>query len=235
MHVSVASRPHSWPDWLRPAISLAGRRSLRWLEYTCWVAGVAALGWFLFVHLDTSLFQARQARAFEAMRQTGTGGSAARLNAGDVIGRLTIPRIDLSAVVLEGDDEKTLRRAVGHIPGTSPVNGDGTVGLAGHRDTFFRRVGDLRQDDVIVFETRTATYRYRVAETAIVEPQDVDVLQPIDRRALVLVTCYPFHFVGPAPQRFVVTAWQIPDGSPASLPHARRASEPSAQVVRLTQ
>jgi sortase A len=222
MPVSAASRVHPWPDWLRPGIAFPRRQYVRWVECAFWVAGVVALSWFFFVHLDTRVFQARQERAFDSLRHTGRDGLATELHPGDVIGKLTIPRIDLSAVVLEGDDEKTLRRAIGHIPGTSLVNGVGTVGLAGHRDTFFRRVGALHQDDVIVFETGAATYRYRVAETAIVEPQDVDVLQPTDRRALVLVTCYPFHFVGPAPRRFVVTAWQIPDGLPASLVHDRK-------------
>jgi sortase A len=120
--------------------------------------------------------------------------------------RIKIPRIALSAAVVNGDDERTLSRAVGHIPGTAPLGGTGTVGLAGHRDTFFRGLGRVRKNDEILIETPSATYRYRVADTAIVEPTDVEVLRPLKYPSLVLVTCYPFSFVGRAPQRYIVTA-----------------------------
>ena len=126
-----------------------------------------------------------------------------------MMGKITIPRIDLSAVVVEGDDDLILRRAVGHIPGTALPDDTGTVGLAGHRDTFFRGLGLVRENDIIVLETLRGTYRYRVADTAIVEPNNIDVLRSSQFRSLVLVTCYPFHFVGSAPQRYIVTAWLV--------------------------
>jgi sortase A len=199
---------------------------VRWLENTCWVVGVAALGWFLFIYMDTLWFQASQAHEFEAALQR-THTLAATVRPGDLMGTITIPRIGLSAVVLEGDDEKTLRRAVGHIPGTAYPDESGTVGLAGHRDTFFRKVGSLDQNDVVLFETLKGTYRYRVASAAVVQPQDVDVLRLVDRPALTLVTCYPFRFVGPAPQRFVVTAWQVPNGPQPRVEHLRSAKRPA--------
>ena len=194
-----------------PGHVLRANPYLLFLQYVCWIAGIAALGWFLFVCADTLYFQAVQARHLAAMR--AAGAKLAQVRPGELLGKLSIPRIGLSAVVLEGDDAKSLRRAIGHIPGTSFPDGPGTVGLAGHRDTFFRNLGSLQPDDTILLETRNGTYRYRVATTKIVDPQNVEVLRPLGRHALALVTCYPFHFIGPAPRRFVVTAWEIPDGN----------------------
>lgn len=194
-------------DSLPPNVGSRRCLILPWLETACWVAGVAALAWVLFVRLDTHFFQVRQSMRFEASHQIDVPVSPVR--PGDMVGELSIPRIGLSAVILEGDDDKTLRLAIGHIPGTAFPNSAGTVGLAAHRDTFFRHLGNLRKNDVLLFETREGTFRYRVTATAIVHPEQVEVLRPTDRKTLSLVTCYPFHFVGPAPQRFVVTASQI--------------------------
>lgn len=126
-----------------------------------------------------------------------------------VIGRLEIPRLRLTAMVQEGADTRTLRRAVGHIPGTAlpgrPVN----VGLAGHRDTFFRALRDIQLRDTIELETGHGTYRYVVESTRIVRPSDVQVLAPSGGESLTLVTCYPFYYVGTAPKRFIVHARRV--------------------------
>jgi sortase A len=126
-----------------------------------------------------------------------------------VIGRLEIPRLQLSVMVREGADEGTLRRAVGHIPGTALPGKMGNVGLAGHRDTFFRALRNIREDDAIEFETTNGTYRYVVKSTKIVTPRDVSVLAAAGGENLTLVTCYPFYYVGSAPKRFIVRAARI--------------------------
>jgi sortase A len=126
-----------------------------------------------------------------------------------VIGRLEIPRLKLSVMVREGADEGTLRRAVGHIPGTALPGTMGNVGLAGHRDTFFRALRNIREDDAIEFETTRGTYRYVVKSTKIVTPRDVSVLAASGGENLTLVTCYPFYYVGSAPKRFIVHAAQV--------------------------
>jgi sortase A len=203
-------------------------RYWRWFEYLCWIAGLAAVGWVVFVWANTLYFQATQARRFAELRGRNMG--SAQLHTGELLGKLTIPRIGLSVVVLEGDDEKTLRHAVGHIPGTALPDTSGTVALAGHRDTFFRSLGSLRENDVIVLETRNVTHRYRVATTGIVDPADVAVLQSSGRPALTLVTCYPFYYIGPAPRRFVVTAWEVPEKRRPSSVHGLYASSPSEQI-----
>lgn len=126
-----------------------------------------------------------------------------------VIGRLEIPRLKLAVMVREGADEGTLSRAVGHIPGTALPGAIGNVGLAGHRDTFFRGLRNIRADDVIQVETTAGTYRYLVKSTKIVTPRDVSVLKASGGETLTLVTCYPFYYVGSAPKRFIVHATQV--------------------------
>lgn len=126
-----------------------------------------------------------------------------------LIGRLEIPRLKLSVMVREGADGKTLHRAVGHIPGTALPGFAGNVALAGHRDTFFRALRDIKKDDTIEFETENGTYRYLVESTDIVGPRDVGVLAASHRDTLTLVTCYPFYYIGSAPKRFIVHATQV--------------------------
>ena len=126
-----------------------------------------------------------------------------------VIGRLEIPRLKISVMVREGADEGTLARAVGHIPGTALPGKLGNVGLAGHRDTFFRPLRNIRKDDTIEVQTTQGTYRYLVKSTKIVSPRDVSVLNASAGDTLTLVTCYPFYYVGSAPKRFIVHAAQV--------------------------
>ena len=137
-----------------------------------------------------------------------------------VIGRLQIPRLKLSVMVREGADERTLSRAVGHIPGTALPGRLGNVGLAGHRDTFFRALRNIREDDAIEFETTQGMYRYVVKSTRIVGPRDVSVLAASGGENLTLVTCYPFYYVGSAPKRFIVRAAQV--SAIAAIPKHQR-------------
>jgi sortase A len=112
----------------------------------------------------------------------------------------------LEVAVLEGTDEWTLNRAVGHIEDTARPGAPGNSGIAGHRDGFFRGLKDIRSGDVLEIETHTGIDRYRVERTWIVEPEDVSVLDPTSTPSITLVTCYPFYFIGSAPQRFIVRA-----------------------------
>jgi sortase A len=139
-------------------------------------------------------------------------GAAPPLVPGELIGRVDIPRLKLSAAVAEGDDDKTLGKAVGHLPDTPlPWQRRGNVGLAAHRDGLFRALGGIRIDDEVRVVTRQGEYHYRVKKTHIVDPDDVWVLAPTTRPTITLITCYPFSFVGNAPQRFVVQAELVGD------------------------
>ncbi|HEY6343583.1 MAG TPA: class D sortase [Bryobacteraceae bacterium] len=131
-----------------------------------------------------------------------------------VIGRLTIPRLGLSVMVREGVASKTLSLAAGHIPGTALPGERGNVAVAGHRDTLFRSLKDIRKDDVIEFQTLDGRFDYEVGSTEIVTPKDVGVLQPGREDELTLVTCYPFYYVGSAPDRFIVKAREISEVPP---------------------
>jgi len=119
---------------------------------------------------------------------------------------LRIPKIRLEVAVLEGTDDLTLNRAVGHVDDTALPGTDGNSGIAGHRDGFFRGLKDIAPGDVIELETLRGKEVYRVERTWVVEPADVSVLDPTPARSLTLVTCYPFYHVGPAPERFIVRA-----------------------------
>jgi len=123
-----------------------------------------------------------------------------------LVGRIEVPRIKMSAVAREGVDMRTLRVAVGHVPGTALPGEPGNAGFAAHRDTFFRPLKSVREGDDIVVTTPRGVYRYEVTGTRIVEPHDVSVLDPTSDAILTLVTCYPFEYIGNAPQRFIVRA-----------------------------
>ena len=128
-----------------------------------------------------------------------------------VVGRVDIPRAHISAMIAEGVTARSLSVAVGHVPGTALPGQSGNTVLAAHRDTFFRRLGELQRGDAIRITGVSGEYTYHVSFTAIVNPSETWVLLPASGETLTLVTCYPFHFVGAAPKRFVVRA----HGSPA--------------------
>jgi sortase A len=188
------------------------------------VGGVALLGYCAFVLLDSWTFQQQQGRDLDRLLDDDSAASIGEppaapfaapeaplaAAADGLIGRMEISRLGLSAVVVEGIDKRTLRRAVGHIPGTALPGQSGNVGIAGHRDTFFRPLKDIQADDIITLTTRWGEYRYRVVSSRVVSPDDVAVLHPTSDEVLTLVTCHPFYFVGPAPNRFIVRAERVP-------------------------
>ncbi len=122
------------------------------------------------------------------------------------LGVLEISAIQLRVPVLEGTDELTLDRAVGHISGTAPLGESGNIGIAGHRDGFFRGLKDIHVGETIDVYTQGGRLRYAVDEIETVSPDDVSVLAPRAKPSLTLVTCYPFYFVGSAPLRYIVHA-----------------------------
>lgn len=199
------------------------RRILWWIQRVLFASAVSMLAYCGLVLMDTWIFQRGERRELErllAERQEAKGGARQTLSplspkhltpavTDGLIGRIEIPRLGLSAIVIEGISRTTLRRAVGHIPGTALPGQPGNVGISGHRDTFFRPLRNIRQDDVITLTTLLGEYRYRVVSTKIVGSSDVAVLDPSGNEVLTLVTCYPFYFVGSAPDRFIVRAERV--------------------------
>lgn len=130
--------------------------------------------------------------------------------AGTVIGRFEVPSLGISTPVLEGSDDATLARGAGHIEDTPFPGEAGNVGIAGHRDTVFRPLEHVKKGEVLQITTAERVYRYTVARTLIVDPDDVYVLDDTKEPTLTLVTCYPFKYVGHAPRRFIVQATLAP-------------------------
>jgi sortase A len=112
-------------------------------------------------------------------------------------------------MVVQGDSPSILQRAVGHLPGTALPGEAGNVALAGHRDTFFRPLRDIRSGDAITFKTLDGAFRYHVESTTVVPPSDVSSLRSLGGRTLTLITCFPFYYVGAAPDRFIVRAREV--------------------------
>lgn len=132
-----------------------------------------------------------------------------QLAPGELVGRVVIPRLGISAMVNEGTDNKILARAVGHVPSTARPGEPGTVALAAHRDTHFRPVRNITKGDTIQMETADGTFEYRVEKMWVVTPKDISVLRPTEEPSLTLITCYPFNFIGHAPKRYIVRATQV--------------------------
>jgi LPXTG-site transpeptidase (sortase) family protein len=148
----------------------------------------------------------------------GLKTSEPNVQKGSPIGILEIPRLGLSSVVLEGDDAAALLLGVGHLSETPfPWRGGNSV-FAAHRDTFFRPLAGIRRNDVIRFSTADAQFEYVVKELKVVEPTELAVLDPTPSATLTLITCFPFDYVGPAPNRFVVKAER--QSGPAAEPEA---------------
>lgn len=148
------------------------------------------------LNADFSLWSAERVRLY----QTNLDKSP------EALGVLRIPRLKLEVPVLEGTDELTLNRGVGRIAGTSRPGQGGNIGIAGHRDGFFRSLKDISTGDLIEFVTTSRTDVYAVDRVRIASPAEVSVLESRTEPALTLVTCYPFYFVGPAPGRYIVEA-----------------------------
>ena len=121
-----------------------------------------------------------------------------------------VPRLHLSAAIAEGDDESTLGKAVGHLADTPlPWQQTGNAAFAAHRDGLFRPLRDIRVNDDVRVVTAHGEFLYRVKKTQVVNPEDVWVLAPTKAATVTLITCYPFSFVGHAPQRFIVQAERV--------------------------
>jgi len=217
------------------------KSTLRWVERVLLAVAVLCLGSWVYAWIDSAYYQYRENQILDeslsqAQQAPPTAQSSAAetdslgsfqpratpqepprkpLAQGELVGRIEIPRLGISTIVLEGVDSKTLRRGVGHIPETAPPGAGGNVGLAAHRDSFFRGLKDIRKNDIIRLKTLDGSYEYRVEQTEIVTPEDTQVLADTGVPELTLVTCYPFYYVGSAPKRFIVHAQRV-EGPPAA-------------------
>jgi sortase A len=194
--------------------------TLRGAFYFFLAAGIIALGYAGYVVVDAHAYQAVEKSRFENVSRSEAPHPVVE---GEVIGEMDVPRLGIEAMVVQGDSSKLLRRAVGHMPETPLPWESGNVALAGHRDSFFRPLRNVRAGDAITLKTVNGDYHYEVESTEVVPPSDMHVLDPTTGRALTLITCFPFYYVGSAPDRFVVRAREV--GSPVQpAEHSNAAS-----------
>jgi len=203
---------------------------VRWLDRVLIAFGLGCLLFYAIVAIQTANYQRRAKAEVDAMiaarrlseaaanlHVPQTAAPALPVMPGEVIGRVDVPRLKLSAAVAEGDDDATLGKAVGHLPDTPlPWQHSGNVAFAAHRDGLFRPLKNIRINDEVHVVTARGEFVYRVRKTQIVDPDDVAVIAPTLRPTLTLITCYPFSFVGHAPHRFIVQAERI-DSEPAGV------------------
>jgi sortase A len=191
------------------------RLVLLWFQRVLFAGGILMLGYCGFVLAEMWMFQHRESQKLERMlHDERTAAPAApksipAIGPDGLIGKIEILRLGVSVVIAEGTDKPTLRRAAGHIVGTALPGQTGNVGIAAHRDTFFRSLRNIQRNDIITLTTLRGEYHYRVVSTKVVRPDNVAVLNPDGSEILTLVTCYPFYFVGPAPSRFIVRAERV--------------------------
>lgn len=208
----------------------------KWFEYVLLLAGLLAIDTYIWTNVNTELSQSYDNWALDQQVRGDVptlGGFIAdgfglkdpapksahatpskhhaKLPPLALVGRIGIPRLGLSAVVREGVDESVLRSAVGHMPSTALPGDPGNVAIAAHRDTLFRKLRGVRKNDRITMETPDGlTYDYSVDSMKIVNPNDVSVLRPDKNgQSLTLITCYPFNYIGAAPNRYIVRASRI--------------------------
>ncbi len=191
-------RSSSFMRWTRNVLFLAGALAICFVALTMWRA--KRYQQQANITLDAQMPAAQQKPAQSTAMPPAEG---------DAVGRIEIPRLRMKIAILEGTAVKTLQLGVGHIQGT-PLPGEaGNVGLAGHRDTYFRGLKDIRVNDRIQVQTAAELSTYVVDSIRIVSPSDVGVLAPSAKSSVTLVTCYPFYFIGAAPKRFIVHAQRI--------------------------
>jgi sortase A len=204
------------------------RKTLRWGQYALLLAGCAALAYCAVILLQAKNYQARaegqlaertakgssfpvssavsSSTSYREVGRVPQPAAVSEKSGAGMVGRIDIPAAGISAMIADGDSSDVLRLAVGHVPGTALPGHSGNVGLAAHRDSFFRGLGDVKQGDVIRVTVPGKEYVYRVKFTDIVTPKETWVLRPTPYEGLTLITCYPFHYVGTAPKRFIVRA-----------------------------
>jgi sortase A len=207
-------------------------RRTNWRENYPTALMLVGLALLLYVGIQYgTLFAAqhRLARQWEEQQKTYLA-AADSASANDGLMRLTIPKIDLSAVVVEGTTHKALLIGPGHLPDTPEPGNPGNSVISGHRDTFFRHIHELDKGDTVLVQRNGKTYSYQVTGKKVVSPYDIAVIQPSDGSHLTLITCYPTYYIGPAPERLVIFAKLIESQPPAT----ETATGPDLRQTSLT-
>ena len=194
---------------------------LKFLERFCFTAGLALVGLAAFVHIDAQAHREMAISEFERIRDAIADSAAQadwsekrkaayldslQQDAGQILAVLRIPSTNIEVPILDSTSDLALNRGAGHVDGTSLPGEPGNVAIAAHRDGFFRGLKDIRVGDDIELTTLDGQKTYRVSMLSVVDPLNVSVLDPTDDSVITLITCYPFYYIGAAPERFIVRA-----------------------------
>ena len=199
------------------------KRKLGWVEFTFYLSGIALLAVFFHIRADGERQREEGVQAFHAAdaglstltppnqdlwadKRVAEYEESLRIEAEPPLAVMTIDKLDIQVPVYNGADDFNLNRGVARIKGTASVDDTGNLGIAGHRDGFFRGLKDIAMGDQIALQTTRGEVIYTVSSIEIVEPSDVSVLASTSEKTITLVTCYPFYYVGHAPKRFIVKA-----------------------------
>jgi sortase A len=194
------------------------------LERLLWIVAVLSLGFCAWAWVDSNYYQFSLGQRLDRILESRSAAPGSLLKNGiatrtrsealkrGLVGRVEIPRLKVVAMVAEGVTPRKLRKAVGHVPGTAFPGESGNVAIAGHRDSFFRGLKDVRRGDRIRLNTPDGNFEYRVDSIRLVKPSQTQVLAASKMPTLTLITCYPFYYVGAAPDRFIVRARQVAEG-----------------------
>ena len=189
------------------------------------IAGALLLAYVCWSYGSMYVEQKRLAREWErqqhAQASQQSGSELRPTSSDDGLTKLSVPKIDLDSVVVEGTNHRSLLLGPGHLKDTPAPGEDGNSVISGHRDTFFRHLNDLQKGDEVLVQRGGKTYRYKVTGKKIVEPTDVSVLAPTKDPEMTLITCYPTYYIGPAPKRLVVFSKLVED-----QPQAAAAGSP---------
>jgi sortase A len=192
---------------------------VRWLARLLIAIGALAIVWAAFQMASATWYQRQSEAALESLRHAPAiepRPTPDTLSVGEPIGTLEIARLGLKGVVIEGDEDAVLDRAIGHLPDTPLPWHGGNSALAAHRDALFRPLKGVRLGDVLRLKTPHGDFDYIVRETLIVKPEDIWVLDATATSTLTLISCWPFNYIGHAPERFIVRAERIPTVNVAS-------------------
>src|SRR5205807_7925059 len=206
------ARPHyraSLDSCIKISMGLARpSKSARWrriLPLLFVLSGLSLLGYVGYQYWD--MYHTQQQLEAQWERQAASAsvpGQPKQVPAADTLTRVSIPRINMDAIVIEGASRKQLSIGPGHVIDTAMPGEPGNAVITGHRDTFFRNIYELKKGDEIIVRRNGQVFKYQVTGKKIVEPEDVSVLKPTQDAQLTLITCYPTYYIGPAPKRLVI-------------------------------
>jgi sortase A len=168
------------------------------------VLGLGLLGYVSYQYWDMYHTQRQLEAQWEQQAASASIPQPKQIPATDTLTRVSIPRINMDAIVIEGASRKQLSIGPGHMIDTAMPGEPGNAVITGHRDTFFRNIYELKRGDEIIIRRNGQIFKYQVTGKKIVEPDDLSVLKPTEDPQLTLITCYPTYYIGPAPKRLVI-------------------------------